>query len=119
MNVLNWFDIPVTDMDRAVAFYSGVLGIEMHRGAMGGALMAFFPHDGVGGCLVQCQDHTPSAAGTLIYLNAGADLDVPLARVQPLGGKVLMPKCKITDEIGFMAVFLDTEGNRVGFHSPH
>ncbi len=87
---------------------------------MGGS-MAFFPGDNmagnVGGALVQSPMHKPSTEGAVIYLNANPDLDIALGKVEKAGGKVVMPKTKITDEIGFMAFFTDTEGNKVAMHS--
>lgn len=118
----NWFDIPVTDMNRAKAFYSTLLGGELHDEAndvtMGKAgAMAILPfQDGVGGALMQGDDYTPSRQGSIVYLNGGDDLSVPLGKVEAAGGEVLTDKISI-GENGFIAFFLDTEGNRVGLHS--
>lgn len=120
-SVINWFEIPVTDMDRAERFYSAVLGAPFTRMTMGPFLMAFFPMqgEGVGGALVLGPEYSPSAEGTLVYLNGGDDLSPLLGRVEAAGGKVLTPKTLIREDIGFFAVFQDTEGNRVAFHSRH
>ncbi|MBS1493647.1 MAG: VOC family protein [Bacteroidetes bacterium] len=119
-NSLNWFEIPATDINRAAKFYETIFSAEMPRMEMGGS-MAFFPADmmngKVGGAVVQSDMHKPSADGAVIYLNANPDLDIALGKVEKAGGKVVMPKTKITDEIGFMAFFIDTEGNKVGMHS--
>lgn len=119
-NALNWFDIPVLDMDRAKAFYSTVLDAELStQDMMGEALMSILPYQseaGVGGALMQGEGLIPSQTGSLIYLNGGEDLSIPLGRVEAAGGKVLSPKMSI-GENGFIAYFLDTEGNKVGFHS--
>lgn len=119
-NSLNWFEIPATDIKRATKFYETIFSIEMPQMEMGGS-MAFFPADNmagkVGGAVVQSDMHTPSAEGSVIYLNANPDLDVALGKVEKAGGKIVMPKTKITDEIGFMAFFIDSEGNKVGMHS--
>ncbi|MBN8568146.1 MAG: VOC family protein [Ignavibacteria bacterium] len=119
-NSLNWFEIPASDIKRATKFYETVFSIEMPQMEMGGS-MAFFPAgmEGgkVGGALVQSPMHKPSAEGAVIYLNANPDLDIALGKVEKAGGKVVMPKTKITDEIGFMAFFTDTEGNKVAMHS--
>ncbi len=119
-NSLNWFEIPASDIKRAVKFYETVFSIEMPQMEMGGS-MAFFPGDNmagnVGGALVQSPMHKPSTEGAVIYLNANPDLDIALGKVEKAGGKVVMPKTKITDEIGFMAFFTDTEGNKVAMHS--
>jgi predicted enzyme related to lactoylglutathione lyase len=119
-NVLNWFEIPVSDMERAVKFYSEVMGYEsMYQMNMGGYDMAFFPMEGegVGGALVKGDVCVPSDKGAMIYLNANPDLSTPLSKIEAAGGKVILPKTIINDEIGFMATFVDSEGNRVAFHS--
>ncbi|MCL6099656.1 MAG: VOC family protein [Bacteroidetes bacterium] len=118
-NVLNWFEIPVTDMDRAVKFYSQVLGKEFTRMDMLGVNMAFFPMEGqgVGGSLCKGEWYKPTQDGAVVYLNGGEDLAVPLSKVETAGGKVIMPKKYIADDIGYMALFIDSEGNRVAFHS--
>lgn len=118
-NVITWFEIPVQDIERALRFYTTVLGIqlELMEGAEG--KNAFFPyHNGVGGSLTQAEGYVPSAHGPVIYLNAGEDLAPALARVEAAGGQVAMPKTSI-GENGFIAYMLDTEGNRIGLHSLH
>jgi len=118
-NVINWFEIPVSNIERASKFYSAVLGGELQQMEMMGTKMAFLPMDGegVGGSLCQGDNYKPTSDGAKIYLNGGEDLNVPLAKVENAGGKVVMPKTKINDEIGFMAFFVDTEGNNMAFHS--
>lgn len=118
-NAINWFEIPVTDMDRASGFYSKVLGADLHKEEIMGMEMAFLPMEGqgVGGALCKSEMHKPSADGAILYLNGGGDLSAPLSRVEKAGGKVVMQKTKISDEIGYMAFFFDTEGNKVAFHS--
>lgn len=118
-NALNWFEIPVVDMDRAAAFYSKVLGVAVEAGQMSpGYSMAMFPNerDGVGGALVSGEGYVPSMSGTLVYLNGGDDLSGPLSRVEAAGGQVIVPKTDI-GENGFFAFFVDTEGNKIGLHS--
>ncbi len=122
-NSVVWFEIPVLDLDRAVDFYQKVFKIEMSRMDMGGTMMAFFPwvDNAVGspGALVQHPDKCrPSAEGPLIYFGSNIDdLSDELSRVEPSGGKIVMPRTIITEEIGYMAIFIDTEGNRVALHS--
>ena len=117
-NALNWFDIPVSDMERAAKFYSEILGVALEPGPSGpGYQMAMFPtQGGVGGALMQGEVYTPSHQGALVYLNGGDDLNTVLSRVEAAGGKVLQEKFGI-GENGFPAYFEDTEGNRVGLHS--
>ncbi|MEW6195003.1 MAG: VOC family protein [Bacteroidota bacterium] len=118
-NVINWFEIPATDINRAVKFYKEVLGGEFRQMDMMGFKMALFPMegDGVGGALVEGEWYKPTQDGVVVYLNVSPDLSVPLARVEAAGGKIIMPKKQITEEIGYMALFIDSEGNRVAFHS--
>ncbi len=120
-NALNWFEIPATDFDRAVKFYSSILGTEIQTTEMNEYKMGFFPADegAVGGAIVAGEYCVPSADGAVVYLNAGNDLSDILGRVEANGGKVIMPKMLITEEIGYMAYFLDTEGGRVALHSQH
>ena len=120
-NALNWFEISVSDMARAKKFYEEVFSIDLNETEMMGMKMAFFPGDGmngkVGGGLVEGPYHKPSADGAKIYLNANPDLDVALGKVEAAGGKVTMPKMKISNEVGYMASFIDSEGNGMAMHS--
>lgn len=122
-NVVGWFEIPVSDMGRAISFYETVLDLKIQRNQMGPLDMGWFSwkEDGLGspGSLVYNEDfYQPSENGVLIYLTAhSGDLDNELARVETVGGKVIQPKTKISDDHGFMAVFVDSEGNRVALHS--
>ncbi len=121
VNTLNWFEISVSDIARAKTFYEAVFGIKMDESEMMGLKMAFFPYDPtsgkVSGCLVQGENFTPSMDGAKIYLNGNPNLDNALGKVEAAGGKVLMPKTQITPEIGYMAYFIDSEGNNVAMHS--
>ena len=121
VNTLNWFEIPVSDMDRASKFYEAVFGIKLHHMEMMGMKMGMFPQEDmngkVSGALVQGPMHKPSADGAKIYLNGNPDLAIALGNVEAAGGKVLMPKQKISDDVGYMAFFMDTEGNAVALHS--
>jgi len=118
-NAINWFEIPASNLDRAVKFYAKVFDTELPISDVMDAKLAFFTVERgeVGGCIAYGERYKPSDTGTLVYLNGGDDLSTPLARVQDAGGKVEMPKTKISDEVGFMAIIRDTEGNRVAFHS--
>ena len=117
-NAVSWFELPATNFQRALNFYNQVLGAELQPIEMDGVKMGFFPHSdgGVGGAVVYGEGYQPASEGSIIYLNGGADLSVPLARVEQAGGKIVMPKTGI-GENGFYAMFLDSEGNRVAFHS--
>jgi len=120
-NTINWFEISVNDINRAKSFYESVFSIKMETSNMMGMEMAFFPAEmGSGkanGCLCQSKMHKPSADGVKLYLNANPDLSTALSKVTEYGGIVVMPKTKISDDIGYMAFFIDTEGNSIGLHS--
>jgi hypothetical protein len=117
-NQVVWFDLPCVELDRAIAFYSAVLGCEIHKEEAPGFSMGVLPHQGssVGGCLVVMNDTKPSATGILVYLNCDGRLDEAIAAVSDNGGRVLEPKHAIGPH-GFRALILDSEGNRVALHS--
>jgi uncharacterized protein len=117
-NAFVWCDIPVTNLDRAIKFYSEVLGQPVKKESMPGMAFGLLPHanDSVSGCLVEMKDRKPSADGPLVYLNAEGRLDAALAAVTANGGKIVQPKHPI-GPYGFRAVFQDTEGNNVALHS--
>lgn len=120
-NAINWFEIPVSDSARAKKFYETVFAMEMSQMDMMGMEMTFFPIDNmsgkVSGALVKGDMHKPSKEGALVYINAEDDLQGSLDRVAAAGGQVVMPKTLINEESGYMAFFIDTEGNQVGMHS--
>ncbi len=120
-NVINWFEIAAIDFDRAMNFYSEILDVNLEEMPSPDGKMRYanFPYkqDGsvVSGGLVKSEGFLPSKNGPIIYLNGGNDLDIPLSRVEKAGGKIVMPKTRIEEM--FMAEFIDTEGNRMRFHS--
>jgi predicted enzyme related to lactoylglutathione lyase len=120
-SALNWFEISTSDISRAKKFYEQIFDISMTEQEMMGMKMAFFPTQNmsstVGGGLVQSDMHKPSMDGAVVYLNANPDLNLALSKVEASGGKVLMPKTLISEDTGYMAFFLDTEGNKVALHS--
>lgn len=120
MSLINWFEIPVINMDRAVQFYEAVLDKKLIRQDMGEMTMSVFPYPegGTGGALCLHPMSKPAAeGGVVVYLDGGDDLAVPLGRVVAAGGQVVMPKTQITPEIGYMGFFKDSEGNVVALHS--
>lgn len=116
-NWVNWFEIPATNFERAIGFYGSIFGIEFHTMEMMGTQMAMFPTEGAGGAIVKGEGYTPSSDGPVVYLNGGDNLDTPLGKVESAGGKVIVPKTHIGDEMGYFAMFIDTEGNKVALHS--
>jgi len=122
-NAISWFEIAATDLERAQKFYETIFGISLQPMDLPNIKMRMFPLDnmmtGVGGALVDSGGfHKPSATdGVLIYLNANPDVQTVLDKVEEAGGKIVVPKTEISPEYGFMGVFVDTEGNRIGIHS--
>ena len=122
-NAISWFEIPTTDIDRAQKFYENIFGITMMPLDFPNIKMRMFPLDDmmtqVGGALVDSGGfHKASATdGPLIYLNANPDVQNVLDKVEAAGGKITVPKTQISPEYGYMAVFEDTEGNRIALHS--
>ena len=120
-NMVAWFEIPVTDMDRAKAFYETVFNVTIAIHDLGGFIMGWFPDapgkSGASGSLVKHEMYAPSAThGPLIYF-ACKDLAVELGRVETAGGEILQPKTEIGGGHGFMGLLKDTEGNRIALHS--
>ena len=122
-NVISWFEIGTTDLDRATRFYEAAFNVNLIPMDMDNIKMRMFPttdmQEGIGGALVDSGGfHKPSATdGPLIYLNGNPNVQNVLDRVEAAGGSIMVPKMEISPEYGFMAVILDTEGNRIGLHS--
>lgn len=122
-NAISWFEIPTTDLDRAQKFYETIFGISLIPLDVQAIKMRMFPLEnpmsGVGGALVNnAEFYKPSSTdGPLIYLNANPDVQNVLSKVASAGGKILVPKTQISEDYGYMAMFLDSEGNRVALHS--
>jgi uncharacterized protein len=120
-SVINWFDIPATDLERAARFYETVLATSLIRENMLGASMAIFPAKPgeTTGAIIAREGVSPGTTGATVYLKAGADLSLALARVSAAGGKVLHPKTFIKEGWGYFAIILDSEGNSMGLQSPN
>ncbi len=121
-NSLNWFEIPALDIARATKFYEAIFDTKLEQmPEMMGMKMSGFPADmgngKVSGALAQSQQHKPSMDGCVIYLNSNPKIQTVIDRIEKAKGKVLMPKTKISPEIGYMAFFADTEGNKIGLHA--
>lgn len=101
-NLINWVEIPAADFNRAVTFYRAILSIDITEADMHGTMMGFFPSDGlaVSGAIVQGPGYQPSATGTVVYLNGGADLQPILDRIVANGGTIRIPKTLISPEMG-------------------
>jgi uncharacterized protein len=117
-NAVSWFEVPVTDIDRAAAFYTTILGTGLSAIAEAeDRRFAMFPaEDGISGAIVQGEGYAPSMEGTLVFLNAGDLLEPVVRRVEAAGGRVLLPRMDMGDW-GYAAFIVDTEGNRVALHA--
>ncbi|MCK5401494.1 MAG: VOC family protein [Flavobacteriaceae bacterium] len=120
-NMVGWFEIPVTNIERAKTFYDTVFGIRIQIQDFGGTLMGWFPFAeeklGASGSLIQNDAYRPSETkGVLIYFSS-EDVNNEISRVEDAGGKIVQPKTQISPDIGFMALFIDCEGNRIALHS--
>jgi len=119
---VGWFEIPVSDMDRAIEFYNAVFQVTISKQIFGGTEMGWFPFSaeakGAPGSLIKNNDHykPSSTQGTLVYLSS-TDVNDELGRIEAAGGEILQPKTQISEDHGYMALFKDTEGNRVALHS--
>lgn len=112
-------EIPATDISRAVEFYQSILEIEIQTIDMQDDEMGIFPNDGQSASVVitKGEGYEPASNGVLVHLNAGDDLNTVLKRIEKNGGKVLLEKTLIDEENGYFALFLDSEGNKMGLHS--
>jgi predicted enzyme related to lactoylglutathione lyase len=121
-NSLNWFEIPAIDIARATKFYESIFSIKMEpMGEMMGMKMVGFPYEpGNGkasGALVNSDMHKPSMDGCVVYLNANPEIQTVIDRIESAGGKVIMPRTMIDENIGYMAFFIDSEGNKMALHA--
>lgn len=110
-------EIPATDIKRAKKFYSTILGgIEFQDMEMPGTKYALFPVEDQhnSGALVQGEYYKPSSGGITIYLDGGKDMDNILKHVEKAGGEVIMPKTNTGMEAGYVGMFIDSEGNKIG-----
>jgi len=120
LHAVNWIEIPVLDFERAKAFYSAIFDYTMPSNQMGPNQMGFLLFEqgkGVGGAIVKGPGYAPTPNGPLPYLAAGSDLAAVLARIPAAGGVVLQEKTLVAPGLGYYALFLDCEGNRIALHS--
>lgn len=115
------FEIPATDISRACDFYQAILDVSIEKMEMPGMEMGIFPYENqmVHGVIMKGPDFVPSADGPTLYLNGGNDLQPILDKVEQNGGQIIVPKTPHADESGFFALFLDSEGNKLGLNSPN
>lgn len=119
-HAIHWFEIPVSDMARSIAFYEALLGVTLRREVISGMDLAVFPADadvGVKGCLIAAPKVSPHTDGVLIYLDAGKSLNAVLARLDACGGKLLTPRVVLPGGMGCFAHITDPDGQRIGLHA--
>jgi hypothetical protein len=118
-NLVSIIEIPINNFDRAVSFYQSILNLKIEKIDMGGVEMGIFPSDekNINVVLSKGADYKPSSDGVLIYFYCADNLQPVLEKIESNGGKVLTPKTEISSEMGFFAIFIDTEGNKIGLHS--
>ncbi len=118
-NYVSIFEIPATDFERAIRFYQAILSIQIESMEFEGMQMGLFPYENqvVIGSIMKGEGYKPTSEGVTIYLNGGENLQTILDKVEPNEGRILVPKTPHADESGFFAIFLDSEGNKMGLHS--
>ena len=116
---VHWFEIPATDFERAVAFYRAAFHVELKVEVFMGSNMATFDRGegACSGCIMQSTELQPGSSGSRIYLDGGPDMNALLARIEPAGGKILLPRTSLPDGNGDFALFADTEGNTIGLYT--
>lgn len=118
-SLISIVEISTSDFYRAVKFYRTILGVNIEEVDMDGTQMGVLSSDNgtVNVCLVKGSDYRPTTDGTVVYLNAGNDLQPMLDKIEQNGGRAIVPKTEIGPEMGYFALFIDTEGNKLGLHS--
>ena len=119
--MISIFEIPATNISRAINFYKEILEVEIEKLDFPEMEMGLFPYQDqmVTGVIIKENGHEPSANGVTIYLNGGDNLQTILDKVEGNGGKIIIPKTPHADESGYFAIFHDSEGNKIGLHSPN
>ncbi len=112
-----WFEIAVSDFGRAKEFYEQIFDMKIEAIDFGGFKMGIFPHKNVGAAICCGAWYKPGSNGTIVYLDANPDLSEVQGRIEKAGGKIIQPKKQISPEYGYMALFEDSEGNRLALHS--
>jgi uncharacterized protein len=117
-NPVVYFEIPVLDIDRATKFYSAVFNFTFEKEVIDKNEMALFPFEdestGISGALAKGEIYKPTKDGVVIYFKS-ENIDSALQLAVANGGKVLYPKTS-NGELGFVAEFEDSEGNRIALH---
>lgn len=117
---ISMFEIPATDISRAINFYQALLDIKIEKMDVEGMQMGILPYEGqmVTGVIIKADGYKPSADGVTMYINTGENLQVALDRVEKNGGQIIVSKTAHADSSGYFAIFLDSEGNKMALNSP-
>lgn len=110
-----WFDMPVTDLSRAMAFYTAVLNLKIKEQFQDVAVIEHLEGE-VSGCLFKSNEPIPTEHGVLLYFNVSGRLDSAVAAVEDKGGRVEQAPHAI-GQFGYRAIVTDSEGNRIALHS--
>ena len=125
INNMVWFEVPVTDLDRAVRFYEAAFATQLltHPNFPGLAMFPKMNDEAVTGALIRAgnsndsHESMPCAGGTTVYLNCDGDLDGVLSRALAAGGTLLQEVAQLPGSMGYIAQFRDPDGNRIGLHA--
>ena len=113
--LIAWVEIPTLNFKRAVKFYNVILNVDLHVFDFGHEKMAFFPNRE--GAVSFAPNFKPSENGLLVSFNVSDSLENTMKRIECNGGKIVQPKTKIEAEgMGYFALFIDCEGNKVGLY---
>lgn len=123
-NRVNWFEIPVTNLDKAADLYAATLGLTLKREVFFGVPHAILMRaegagdPGVTGALISDAKRAPrQGVGTVVYLHAQDGVPACLARAVEAGAKVVQPTTDI-GPFGTIAQIEDFDGNIIGLHQP-
>jgi predicted enzyme related to lactoylglutathione lyase len=118
-NRISIVEIPAADFQRAMSFYQVILDVKLEEAEMEGIKLGLFPPSGDGAFvqLIHGTDYKPSPDGVVVYLNAGSDLQEVAGKIESNGGTMVVPKTSMGPEMGFFAIFIDSEGNKLGLYS--
>ncbi len=118
--LISLFEIPASDISRAISFYEEILSIDIEQMDVDGMKMGIFPTEDqpVPGILIETEGYAPSADGSVLYFNAKSELQSVLDKVEKNGGEIILPKTMHADESGYFAIILDSEGNKIGLNAP-
>lgn len=113
--LFSWVEIPANNLKRAVNFYNSVFKMELTINDFGEEKMALLPEGE--GSITSAPDFKPSENGVIVSINTGKNLKNVIKNIEENGGKILKQKTKIEAEgYGYFAIFLDSEGNRLGLY---